>query len=211
MKMMIQADDYGITRAVADGIVACAKEGMMTQTGFFTNMPWAEYCAERAKEVPHMLLGQDLNLSTGSAGAVKNPYLETNAWGWATDPQVLRIALNQLYDRYRKPLWIVENGIGWNDVKEEDGSVHDDYRIDYLRKNISSMRDAVVLDGIPLMGYTMWGGIDLVSAGTGEMRKRYGFVYVDRDDEGKGTLARSRKDSFYYYKKVIASDGEDLD
>ena len=145
------------------------------------------------------------------AGAVKNPYLETNAWGWATDPQVLRIALNQLYDRYRKPLWIVENGIGWNDVKEEDGSVHDDYRIDYLRKNISSMRDAVVLDGIPLMGYTMWGGIDLVSAGTGEMRKRYGFVYVDRDDEGKGTLARSRKDSFYYYQKVIASDGEDLD
>ena len=144
-------------------------------------------------------------------GGVKNPYLETNAWGWATDPQCLRISLNQLYDRYRKPLWIVENGIGWNDVKEEDGSVHDTYRIDYLRKNIASMRDAINLDGIPLMGYTMWGGIDLVSAGTGEMRKRYGFVYVDRDDEGKGSLERSRKDSFYYYKKVIASDGEDLD
>ena len=145
------------------------------------------------------------------ADSVANPYLKTNAWGWATDPQVLRIALNQLYNRYHKPLWIVENGIGWADVKEEDGSVHDSYRIDYLRANILSMRDAVCLDGIPLMGYTMWGCIDLVSAGTGEMRKRYGFVYVDRDDEGNGTLARSRKDSFYWYKKVIASQGSDLD
>ncbi len=147
------------------------------------------------------------NLSMG----VKNPYLQTNAWGWATDPQCLRIALNQLYDRYHKPLWIVENGIGWNDVKEEDGSVHDTYRIDYLRQNIASMRDAINIDGVDLMGYTMWGCIDLVSAGTGEMRKRYGFVYVDRDDEGNGTLERSKKDSFYYYQKVIASDGEDLD
>ena len=142
---------------------------------------------------------------------VKNPYLETNAWGWATDPNCLRIALNQLYDRYRKPLWIVENGIGWSDVKEEDGSVHDSYRIDYLRANIKSMADAINEDGIPLMGYTMWGCIDLVSAGTGEMRKRYGFVYVDRDDEGKGTLNRSKKDSFYWYKKCIASQGDDLD
>ncbi len=144
-------------------------------------------------------------------GSVKNPYLQTNAWGWATDPEVLRIALNQLFNRYHKPLWVVENGIGWADVKEEDGSVHDTYRIDYLRENIKSMRDAVNLDGIPLMGYTMWGCIDLVSAGTGEMRKRYGFVYVDRDDKGEGTLARSRKDSFFWYKKCIASDGEDLD
>ena len=142
---------------------------------------------------------------------IKNPYLETNAWGWATDPQCLRIALNQLYDRYRKPLWIVENGIGWSDVKEADGSVHDTYRIDYLKKNIASMRDAINEDGIPLMGYTMWGCIDLVSAGTGEMKKRYGFVYVDMDDLGHGSLERSKKDSFYWYKKYIASDGEDLD
>ena len=141
---------------------------------------------------------------------VENPYLTTNAWGWATDPYCLRLALNTLYDRYRKPLWIVENGIGWSDVKEADGSVHDDYRIDYLRKNIQSMKDAIEIDGVDLMGYTMWGCIDLVSAGTGEMRKRYGFVYVDRDDEGKGTLERSRKDSFYWYKKVIAANGEDL-
>lgn len=141
---------------------------------------------------------------------IKNPYLETNAWGWATDPNCLRLALNTLYDRYRKPLWIVENGIGWDDKMEEDGSVHDDYRIKYLQANIASMRDAINLDGIPLMGYTMWGCIDLVSAGTGEMKKRYGFVYVDRDDQGNGTLKRSRKDSFYWYKKVIASHGEDL-
>ena len=142
---------------------------------------------------------------------VKNPYLETNAWGWATDPHCLRLACNTLYDRYHKPLWIVENGIGWDDKKEADGSVHDTYRIDYLRANVKSMDDAINLDGVELMGYTMWGCIDLVSAGTGEMKKRYGFVYVDRDDKENGTLERSRKDSFYWYKKCIASDGADLD
>ena len=142
---------------------------------------------------------------------VKNPYLETNAWGWATDPHCLRLACNTLYDCYHKPLWIVENGIGWDDKKEADGSVHDTYRIDYLRANVKSMDDAINLDGVELMGYTMWGCIDLVSAGTGEMKKRYGFVYVDRDDKGNGTLERSRKDSFYWYKKCIASDGADLD
>jgi 6-phospho-beta-glucosidase len=134
---------------------------------------------------------------------VENPYLEANAWGWATDPACLRIALNTLYDRYHKPLWIVENGIGWDDKKEKDGSVHDTYRIEYLRKNIQSMADAINIDGVDLMVYTMWGCIDLVSAGTGEMKKRYGFVYVDRDDRGNGTLERSRKDSFYWYKKQL--------
>ena len=147
------------------------------------------------------------NLSRG----VKNPYLKSNAWGWATDPYCLRLTLNMLYDRYHKPLWIVENGIGWEDVKEENGAIHDDYRIDYLRQNIKSMEDAVTLDGVDLMGYTMWGCVDLVSAGTGEMRKRYGFVYVDLNDEGEGTLARFKKDSFYWYQKVIASNGVDLD
>ena len=147
------------------------------------------------------------NLSLG----VKNPYLESNEWGWATDPNCLRIALNTLYDRYHKPLWIVENGIGWNDVKEDDDSIHDTYRIDYLRQNIQSMKDAVELDGVELMGYTMWGCIDLVSSGTGEMKKRYGFVYVDRDDQGNGTMKRYKKDSFYWYKKVIETNGEVLD
>lgn len=141
---------------------------------------------------------------------VKNPYLKTNAWGWATDPACLRLALNTLWDRYHKPLWVVENGIGWDDVMEKDGSVHDSYRIEYLRQNIASMDDAVTLDGVDLMGYTMWGCIDLVSAGTSEMKKRYGFVYVDRDDQGNGSLRRSKKDSFDWYKKVIASNGADL-
>ena len=154
---------------------------------------------------------KEINAGGNLMLGVKNPYLETNAWGWATDPQCLRIALNQLYDRYHKPMWIVENGIGWSDVLEEDGTVHDDYRIKYLQANIASMRDAVCIDKLPLMGYTMWGCIDLVSAGTGEMRKRYGFVYVDRDDTGAGSLKRIKKDSFYWYKKCIASDGEDLD
>ncbi len=147
------------------------------------------------------------NMSMG----VKNPYLKANAWGWATDPACLRIALNALYERYHKPLWIVENGIGWNDRMEEDGRIHDSYRIEYLQKNIASMRDAVCLDGVELIGYTMWGCIDLVSAGTGEMKKRYGFVYVDADDSGHGSFRRYKKDSFYWYKKMIASNGADLD
>ena len=142
---------------------------------------------------------------------VTNPYVKTNAWGWATDPACLRLACNTLYYRYNKPIWIVENGIGWSDVLEEDKTVHDDYRIDYLRQNIQSMDDAINKDGVNLMGYTMWGCIDLVSAGTGEMRKRYGFVYVDRDDEGNRSLNRYKKDSFYWYKKVIETQGEDLD
>lgn len=141
---------------------------------------------------------------------VKNPYLETNAWGWGTDPAALRLASNELYARYRKPLWVVENGIGWDDQLTEDKKVHDDYRIDYMQKNLSSMRDAVTLDGIDMMGYTMWGSIDLISAGTGEMKKRYGFVYVDRNDQGEGTLERYKKDSFDWYKKVIATNGEEL-
>ena len=141
---------------------------------------------------------------------VKNPYLETNAWGWATDPACLRLACNTLYDRYHKPLWIVENGIGWADELTSDNKIHDSYRIDYLKKNLSSMRDAVTLDGVDLMGYTMWGCVDLVSASTGEMAKRYGFIYVDYQDDGTGDGKRLKKDSFYWYKKVIATNGEDL-
>ena len=145
------------------------------------------------------------------ARGVKNPYLTATEWEWDMDPDCLRIALNRLYDRYHKPLWIVENGLGWNDVPGEDGIVHDDYRIAFLRSMFKSMDDAITIDGVELMGYCMWGCIDCVSMGTGEMKKRYGFVYVDRDNEGNGTFARSRKDSFYWYKKVIASNGGDLD
>ena len=142
--------------------------------------------------------------------SVKNPYLETSDWGWQIDPLGLRITLNYLYDRYQKPLFIVENGLGAKDTIEEDGSILDDYRIDYLRKHIKAMKDAID-DGVDLIGYTTWGCIDLVAASTGEMSKRYGFIYVDKDDQGNGTLERRKKKSFNWYKHVIASNGERLD
>ena len=119
--------------------------------------------------------------------------------------------MNALYDRYQKPLFIVENGLGANDTVNENGQIEDDYRIDYLREHIKQMKLAVEYDGVDLIGYTPWGWIDLVSASTGEMKKRYGFVYVDKDNEGNGTLKRSPKKSFYLYKEVIASNGEQLD
>lgn len=142
--------------------------------------------------------------------SVKNPYLEESEWGWQIDPLGLRITLNSLYDRYQKPLFIVENGLGAIDVPDANGYVADDYRIEYLATHLAAMKDAVELDGVDLMGYTSWGCIDLVSASTGEMKKRYGFIYVDRDNEGNGTLARSKKKSFNWYKNVIATNGEDL-
>lgn len=141
---------------------------------------------------------------------IKNPYLEASEWGWQIDPLGLRITMNDLYDRYQKPLFIVENGLGAVDTPNEDGKINDAYRIEYLRAHIAAMKEAIDQDGVELLGYTSWGCIDLVSAGTGEMKKRYGYIYVDRDNEGNGTLARSKKQSFYWYKKVIASNGEDL-
>lgn len=146
-----------------------------------------------------------------AAFSIKNPYLKSSEWGWQIDPLGLRYTLNQIYDRYQKPMFIVENGYGAVDEPDENGYVEDDYRIDYLRSHIKAMRDAVELDGVDLMGYTTWGPIDLVSAGTGEMKKRYGFIYVDLDNEGKGSLERYKKKSFDWYKKVIESNGEDLD
>jgi 6-phospho-beta-glucosidase len=141
----------------------------------------------------------------------RNPYLKMTDWGWQIDPVGLRTSMNKLYDRYQVPLFIVENGMGAKDTVEADGSIHDPYRIEYLREHIKEMIKAVEDDDVDLMGYTPWGCIDLVSAGTGEMRKRYGFIYVDKHDDGTGTLARSRKDSFDWYKKVIESNGKDLD
>lgn len=143
-------------------------------------------------------------------GGVKNPYLEASDWGWQIDPEGFRISLNNLYDRYQIPLFCVENGLGAVDIVEEDGSINDDYRIEYLRRHIAEMKKAVEIDGVDLMGYTPWGCIDLISASTGEMKKRYGFIYVDKDNDGNGTLERSRKKSFYWYKKVIESNGEIL-
>ena len=143
-----------------------------------------------------------------SAGA-KNPYLEYSDWGWALDPKGLRYYLEMIYDRYEIPVRVVENGLGAYDKVEEDCSIHDPYRIDYLKRHVVEMKKAIE-NGVDLIAYTWWGCIDLVSAGTGEMRKRYGFIYVDKDDEGNGTYKRSKKDSFYYYKQVIESNGENL-
>lgn len=141
---------------------------------------------------------------------VRNEFVQASDWGWQIDPDGLRYSLNWFTDMYRLPLFIVENGFGAIDEPGADGVVHDAYRIDYLRAHIKAMKTAVEEDGVDLIGYTPWGCIDLVSAGTGEMKKRYGFIYVDKDNEGNGTLARSRKDSFYWYQKVIATNGENL-
>ncbi|MFE6075850.1 6-phospho-beta-glucosidase [Paenibacillus sp. NPDC057886] len=139
-------------------------------------------------------------------GSVKNPYLQASEWGWTIDPKGLRITCNQLYDRYGKPLFIVENGLGATDVLLDNDTVEDDYRIDYLNRHFAEMAEAIQ-DGVELLGYTSWGPIDLVSAGTGEMKKRYGYIYVDRNNDGSGTLRRVKKKSFHWYKEVIANNG----
>lgn len=138
---------------------------------------------------------------------LKNPYLEASEWGWQIDPVGLRYSLNTLYDRYQKPIFIVENGLGAIDTIDENGEINDDYRIGYLRKHINALKEAIS-DGVDVIGYTSWGPIDIVSASTGELKKRYGFIYVDKDDYGNGTLERRKKKSFYWYKKVLESNGE---
>ncbi|MCD5002348.1 6-phospho-beta-glucosidase [Enterococcus saccharolyticus] len=155
---------------------------------------------------------EDYAQATGNLfPSIKNEHLPSTEWGWQIDPLGLRNSLNQMYDRYQKPLFIVENGLGAIDTPDENGYVEDDYRIDYLKKHVQAFKDAVEIDGVELLGYTTWGCIDLVAASTGQMSKRYGFIYVDRDDEGNGTLKRTKKKSFEWYKQVIASNGEDLD
>ena len=148
---------------------------------------------------------------TGSSTHITpNPYLKATEWGWTIDPKGLRYALNIMYERYEKPLFIVENGFGAIDQLTEEKTVHDQNRIEYLRSHISEMKKAVEYDGVELMGYTVWGCLDCVSFTTGEMKKRYGFIYVDKDDLGKGTYERYKKDSFDWYKKVIETNGEEL-
>ncbi|MDA0149822.1 glycoside hydrolase family 1 protein [Vibrio sp. LaRot3] len=141
--------------------------------------------------------------------SVPNPYLEKSQWGWLIDPQGLRVILNFLHDRYQKPLFIVENGLGARDEVNENGEIIDDYRIDYLNDHLVQAREAI-LDGVDLMGYTSWGPIDLVANSTAEMSKRYGYIYVDRHDDGSGTLTRTRKKSFYWYQEVIKTQGQSL-
>ena len=142
-------------------------------------------------------------------GGVRNPFLKASEWGWQIDPVGLRIALNELYNRYQKPVFVVENGLGAVDEITAEGQIIDDYRIDYLRAHIEQMAKAIE-DGVDLMGYTPWGCIDLVSASTGEMSKRYGFIYVDLDDRIEGSGKRMKKKSFDWYKQVIATNGADL-
>ena len=153
---------------------------------------------------------KDVDKTTGNLifGAA-NPYLKTSEWGWQIDPKGLRYFLNEIYDRYQIPMMVVENGLGQRDTLNEDYTIHDDYRIAYLREHIQAM-DEAIQDGVELIGYTPWGWIDIVAASTGEMDKRYGFVYVDANNQGEGTFNRYKKDSFYWYQKVIASNGEDL-
>jgi 6-phospho-beta-glucosidase len=146
-------------------------------------------------------------------GGIPNPYLKASDWGWQIDPKGLRYVLNMFYDRYQKPLFIVENGLGAVDQLVDDGSlektVYDDYRIQYLRDHLIQVNEAIE-DGVEVMGYTTWGCIDLVSASTAELKKRYGFIYVDRNDDGTGTLNRYRKKSFHWYKEVIKTNGQAL-
>ncbi len=193
----------GVKLDCTDEDLAVMKEGTVDFISF-------SYYSSRCTTTDPELLAKEGADGNAVFASVKNPYLKASEWGWQIDPQGLRVTLNTLYDRYQKPLFIVENGLGANDVVEADGSIHDTYRIDYMRAHIQEMLKAVNEDGLPLMGYTMWGPIDLVSASTGEMKKRYGFIYVDKQNDGTGTLARSRKDSFFWYKQVIATNGEDL-
>uniref|UniRef100_UPI0028A0E447 glycoside hydrolase family 1 protein n=1 Tax=Enterococcus sp. TaxID=35783 RepID=UPI0028A0E447 len=195
--------EYGVDRAdldITEEDLALIAQYTVDYVGFSYYMSSAvDVTTEEVDEVQGNLLG-----------GVRNPFLEASEWGWQIDPEGLRIALNELYDRYQKPLFIVENGLGAIDTFTEDGMIEDDYRIDYLRRHIEAMGEAIE-DGVDLIGYTPWGCIDLVSASTGEMSKRYGFIYVDFDDEGNGTMDRSKKKSFDWYKQVIATNGENLD
>ncbi len=155
---------------------------------------------------------EGLDMAPGNTvNGVKNPYLPSSEWGWQTDPTGLRISLVELYDRYRKPLFVAENGLGAKDIVTEDGHVHDPYRAEYLKEHVKAMSDAINEDGVDLFGYTWWGCIDLISESTRQMSKRYGFIYVDEDDYGNGTFNRIKKDSFDYYKRVIKSNGEDIE
>ena len=155
------------------------------------------------------VVSTDQRLEKDSFDVLANPYCKTSKWGWTIDPKGIRITLNFLQERFHKPLFIVENGLGAPDKVEDDGTINDDYRIEYLKAHIEQVKLALD-DGIDLMGYLTWGPIDVISATEGQMAKRYGFLYVDKDDEGNGSLARTKKKSFEWYKKVIATNGEDL-
>ncbi|WP_338556111.1 6-phospho-beta-glucosidase [Erwinia sp. E_sp_B01_3] len=177
------------------------KEDLQHTVDFVSFSYYMTGCATAAEDAAQ-LRSNILNM-------VPNPHLSASEWGWQIDPKGLRLLLNDLYDRYQKPLFIVENGLGALDKVEADGCIHDDYRIDYLNDHLMQVSEAIA-DGVDVLGYTSWGPIDLVSASKAQLSKRYGFIYVDRDDQGKGTLERSRKKSFYWYQRVIKTQGASL-
>nr|WP_321239465.1 6-phospho-beta-glucosidase [uncultured Tolumonas sp.] len=189
---------YNIEMAPEDAQIL--KEGCADYVGF-------SYYMSNAVKADQVGTGKGL---TGFVGSVPNPHVKASDWGWQIDPVGLRYSLNILYERYQKPLFIVENGFGAIDKVESNGEINDDYRIEYLKAHIEQMKKAVTVDGVDLMGYTPWGCLDCVSFTTGEYRKRYGFIYVDKNDDGTGTMARSRKKSFNWYRDVIGSNGEKL-
>ncbi len=192
-------DQEGVTIEFADGDEEVLKAGCVD---FYTFSYYSSGCISTDESV--------LKTAGNMVFGVANPYCKASDWGWQIDADGLRYILNELYGRYEIPLMIVENGLGAIDTVEEDGSIHDPYRIEYLRQHIKAMREAIE-DGVDLIAYTPWGCIDLISNSTGEMHKRYGMIYVDKDNDGNGTLKRTRKDSFYWYKKCIMSNGADLD
>ena len=191
---------YGIKIPIKDEDVTILKEGKVDFIGF------SYYQSVVLSSNIFFKIKADNSLEAG----IKNPFLKSSRWDWQIDPQGLRIALNYLYDRYQVPLFIVENGLGAVDKVKEDHRIHDTYRIDYLKKHVLQAKKAVEIDGVDLMGYTWWGPIDIVSYSTGEMEKRYGFVYVDRDNQGNGTNKRYIKDSFYVYQRIIKTNARCL-
>jgi len=189
--------DHHISLAITDEDQAILKAGIVD---FISFSYYRTDCSDASSKV----------LEGTTDFGKQNPMLKATQWGWTIDPAGLRWLLNEFYARYEKPLMIVENGLGAYDQQEEDGSIHDFARIDYMREHIIAMKQALA-DGVDLIGYTCWSAIDIVSAATGEFKKRYGLIYVDADDIGNGTYKRFKKDSFYWYKKVIATNGKDLD
>ncbi|WP_312995368.1 6-phospho-beta-glucosidase [Leclercia sp.] len=183
-------------------ITEADREALKSTIDFISFSYYMTGCVTTDEELNQQARANILNM-------VPNPHLASSEWGWQIDPVGLRTLLNVLWDRYQKPLFIVENGLGAKDKPDADGVVQDDYRISYLNDHLVQVREAID-DGVEVMGYTSWGPIDLVSASKAELSKRYGFIYVDRDDSGAGTLARSRKKSFYWYQEVIATKGASL-
>ncbi|MBM6633888.1 6-phospho-beta-glucosidase [Leclercia adecarboxylata] len=190
--------DNGITLEITEA----DREALKSTIDFISFSYYMTGCVTTDDELNQQARGNILSM-------VPNPHLASSEWGWQIDPVGLRTLLNVLWDRYQKPLFIVENGLGAKDKPDADGMVRDDYRISYLNDHLVQVREAIE-DGVEVMGYTSWGPIDLVSASRAELSKRYGFIYVDRDDSGAGTLARSRKKSFYWYQEVIATHGASL-